>query len=62
MAVVRRDKPASRQLSTDGSCNVSITLFITLTTYTEEERMAFVLSPTEKRKDCNDTSLSGKGL
>ena len=51
MAVVRRNEPAIRQLSTDGSCNVSITLSITLGTYTEEERMAFLPSPTERQKD-----------
>jgi uncharacterized membrane protein YeaQ/YmgE (transglycosylase-associated protein family) len=51
MALVRRDEPATRQLSTDGSCNAGITLSITLGTYTEEERMAFLLSPTERQKD-----------
>jgi hypothetical protein len=34
MAVVRRDEPARRQLSTVGSYNVSLTHCITLGTYT----------------------------
>ena len=51
MAVVRRDEPAIRQLSTDGLCNVSITRSITLHRYTEEERMAFLPSPTVRQKD-----------
>jgi hypothetical protein len=51
MALVRRDEPASRQLSTDGSCNVSITLSLTLGRYTKEERMAFLPTPTEWQKD-----------
>jgi hypothetical protein len=50
MALVRRDEPAIQQLSTDGSCNVCITLSITPGRYTKEERMAFLQSPTERQK------------
>jgi hypothetical protein len=51
MALVRRDEPARRQLSADSSYNVSITLSITLDAYTEDERMALLLSPTEGQSD-----------
>ena len=51
MALVRRDESASRQLSTDGSYNVYLTLSITLGTYSLRREDGFLPSPTEWQKD-----------
>lgn len=51
MAVVRRDEPASRQLSIDGSYNVSLTHCITLGTYSLRREDGFPPQPNREAKD-----------
>jgi hypothetical protein len=63
MALVRPDEPAIQQLSTDGSCNVCITLSITFGTYTLRREDGFPPKPhREAERMESDTSVSEKGL
>jgi uncharacterized membrane protein YeaQ/YmgE (transglycosylase-associated protein family) len=59
MAVVRRDEPTIRQLSTNGSYNVSLTYCITLGTYTLRREDGFPPKPNREAERLeSNTSLS----
>ena len=59
MALVLRDEPASRQLSTVGSYNVNLTLSITLGTYTLRREDGSPPKPNREAESSeSDTSLS----